>query len=242
MIEQRCRTLAGQFSVIREAFELEGRLERVQRAVDDVALLRRQAEGTSEALRALASRATDPEARAELEKAVTIAQANRQLARSCDELKKDENLLARKNHETYKTALRAAARACDGLRQAAEQAWRDHASSCLSEDEPILEVFRGSNPAAVSNLKSLRRELDALARLSSPSSGQIVEFDERVATYSAAFRSLGGGSIPSDVRDALQAAADPDGAPIDLFSPEVVDWLQECGVAEAFRVVARSVR
>ena len=241
MIEARCRTLTGQFSVIREAYEFEERLERVQGAVDSVVGLRQQADRASEILRTVSERVTDPEARAAIDNAVQIAAANRrQLASLCEELKKDENLLARKNHETYKSALRATANACDGLRRAAEQAWRDHARNCLSNDGPILEVFRKSNPTAVSNLKSLRRELLATSRVTSPSSDQIAGFDERIAAYSSAFRSLSGGDVPADVRDALQAAASPGGASIDLFSSEVVDWLQEGGLAEAFRVVARS--
>ena len=238
MIEERCRALTGQFSVIREAYELEERLDRVQRAVDDVKAHRQRAEKASETLMTLSVRTTDPEARAGIEDAVKIAEARPGLVSLWTGLKKDGNLLARTNHETYRRAFHATAKACDKLQGAAEQTWRDYARSCLSNDGPVLDVFQGSNPSAVAKLRPLRRELLALSRIKFPSSDQVEEFDKKIAAYSRAFRNLGG-DIPKDVRDALQAAASPGGAPISLFSPDVVAWLQEYGVAESFRVIAK---
>ena len=239
MIEARCRTLSGKFSVARKAYELEERLDRVQGAVGSVQALRHQAEKASAILKTLSSRTTDPEARAGIANAVRITEARRGLVALWKELKRDDNLLARTKHGTYKRAFHATENACDKLKRAAEQAWRDHARSCLSHDGPILNVFRGSNPKVVASLELLRRELLTLRRATFPSPNQIKAFDQKVAAYTSAFRTLGGGDIPTPVRDALQAAASPDGAPIGLFSPYVVAWLRDYGVAESFRVTAK---
>ena len=98
---------------------------------------------------------------------------------------------------------------------------------------------KDSNTSTVANLKLLRQELLALSRITFPSSDQITKFDETVAAYSRAFQDLGG-DIPTDVRDALQAAASPSGAPIDKFTSNVRAWLQERGLAGSFRVFSKS--
>ena len=117
MIEERCRTLSGQFSVARKAYEIEERLERVQAAVGRVQTVRQQAEKASAILKTLSSRTTDPEARAGIANAVQITEAHRGLVALWKELKRDENLLARTNHKAYKRAFHATANACDGLKR-----------------------------------------------------------------------------------------------------------------------------
>ena len=239
MIEDRCRTLTDQFAAAQRGYELEQRLGRVQRAVGDVKKLRQDAEQAAKILTALSSRATDPEAKAGIRRAMEAAKAHRGLAGLWKQLKDDENLLIRGNHEGYRRAFAATDKVCAGLRRYAEQAWRDHARSSLSDDGPILDVFRESNERRVAKLKHLRSELLALSRATFPSKDQIEEFDQKIECYSSAFRSLGG-DVPKAVRQALQAAASSDGAPIDLFSPNVVTWLQERDVVASFRVKAKS--
>ena len=238
MIVERCRTLEAQFSAAQETHRLQTRLERVQRAAHRVQDIRQRAERASEILTTLSSRAMDPEAKAGIEEAIGTPGVSRELASLWQQLKSDEGLLGGKDHEAYRKAVHATEHACDRLQRAAEHGWRDHARSCLPADGPILDVFEGTNAEAVADLRNLGRELLDLRNLTSPSRAQIEEFDRRVAVYRTAFRSLGG-DIPKNVREALQAAASG-GAPIDLFSPNVVAWLRERGVVGSFRVIAKS--
>ena len=238
MIVERCTALAAQFSAARRTYQLEERLGRIQEATDRVKALRQRAEKASEILTTLSSRATDPDARAVVEEALRIVEAHRELASLWKQLKSDENLLGRRDHEAYRKVFHATENACDKLRHAAERTWHYHANSCLQDDGPIVNVFEGTNPKTVADLRRLHSELLDLRRVASPSRAQIEEFDRKVAVYRAAFQSLGG-DIPKDVRVALQAAASG-GAPIHLFSSDVVAWLRERGVAGSFRVIAKS--
>lgn len=239
MIEKRCKTLATQFSDARQAYELDQRLARIQRAVADVRALRQQATQASEILTALSSRVTDPEARTGIEDAIHKAKSYRGVEDLWKHLRSDENLLGRTNHEAYNRTLRATRSATEELRRVAERTWHGHARSSISDDGPILEVFRGSNAKAVASLERLHDELFELSRTAFPSKDKIKEFDQKVKAYGCAFQSLGG-DIPKAVRHALHAAASPSGAPIDLFSSDVVAWLRERNVVAAFRVKARS--
>ena len=239
MIVERCRNLEIQFSVAQEAFQLETRLSRVQGQAARVKALRIQAERASKILTTLSSRVRDPEAKAGIEEAARIADVHSRLASFWKQLKSDEHLLGGKDIEPYRKAFSATEKTCRDLRRTAEQTWRDHANSCLQHDRPILDVFKGTNAKAVADLTRLRRELHDLRKVASPSRAQIERFDGKVAAYRADFRSLGG-DIPKDVREALQAAAASGGAPIDLFSPDVVAWLRKRGVAGSFRVIAKS--
>ena len=134
-------------------------------------------------------------------------------------------MLGRRDHEAYRKVFHATENACDKLRHAAERTWHYHANSCLQDDGPIVNVFEGTNPKTVADLRRLHSELLDLRRVASPSRAQIEQFDRKVAVYRAAFQSLGG-DIPKDVRVALHAAASG-GAPIHLFSSDVVAWLRE---------------
>ena len=238
MIVERCKALEVRFSVARKRYELEERLDRVQHAVGRVETLRQQAEKASEILTTLSSRATDPEVRAGIEEAVGIAEAHRGLISLWKPLKADEHLLVRRNHEAYQKALHATENTSNNLRRAAERTWRDYTNSHLQDDRPILDVFKGTNARTVVDLTRLRRELLDVRKVAFPSRAEIERFDEKVIAYRDAFKSLGG-NIPRDVRAALQAAASG-GAPIDLFSPNVVAWLQKRGVAGSFRVIPLS--
>ena len=239
MIVERCTKLEAQFSAAHHTYQLETRLSRVQQEADRVKALRRQSEASAAILTTLSSRATDPVAKAGIEEAARVAHLHPQLASLWERLKSDEDLLGGREFEAYKEAFHATANICNRLRSAAERTWRDHASSYVQNDHPILDVFEGSNAKAVADLRRLGRQFLVLRNVSSPSRAQIEQFDRKVAEYRAAFGRLGG-DIPKDVRQALQAAAPVGGAPIDLFSPDVMAWLRERGLTGSFRVIAKS--
>ena len=238
MIVQRCKTLQRQFARAQQTYELETRLSRTQQAADRVKALRKRAEKASQILMTLSSRATAPDARAAIEEAVRIVETHIELASLWQQLKGDPNLLGRRDHAAYRKAFHATENACNKLRHAAERTWHYHANSCLQDDGPILDVFEGANRKTVADLRRLHNELLDLRRVASPSRAQIAQFDEKVGAYRAAFGRLGG-DVPREVRNALHAAASG-GAPIDLFSSDVVAWLKERGVAGSFRVIAKS--
>ena len=239
MIVERCEALETQFLAAHRTYQLETRLSRVQQEADRVEALRQRAEEATEILTALSLRATDPEARAGIQEAVGVAGKGLGLASLWKRLRSDENLLGGKDLEAYKEAFHATAKTCDNLRRIAERTWRDHAKNCIRDDHPILDVFEGTNPKIVADLRRLSRELLELQNVTSPSLAQIERFHRKVADYRADFGGLGG-DIPKDVREALQAAASGGGAPIGLFSSDVVAWLRERGVAGSFRVIAKS--
>ena len=239
MIVARCKELATQLSVANEAFKLQSRLERLQHEASRVESLRRRIERASEILIALSSSAVDSESKEGVKEAIAIAGGHSQLTVFWTPLEKDENLLGGRDAEAYKKAFHATKSVCENLRRVAEQAWRDHARRCLSDDGPILDVFQESNPRTVDDLRRRREELQTMVGTIAPSSDEIEEFNRKVSAYNADFRRLGG-DIRKEIRDALQAAVSPGGAPIGLFSSDVMGWLQEHGVVESFRVTVRS--
>lgn len=241
MIVERCTDLQTKFSAAHQTYRLETRLGRVQREVERVKTLRQQVETAAAILTTLSSTTGNPAVRAGIKEAARIAKKHPQLAGLWEELKSDGDLLGGKDLKAYKAAAFATANTCNSLRSAAERTWRDHASHCIQNDGPILDVFEKSNPEIVAHLRRLGRELVDLYNITAPSRAEIEKFDQTVAAYRAAFLRLGG-DIRENVRKALQAAASPVGAPIHLFSPDVVAWLQKRRVIDSFRVIAKASR
>ena len=238
MIVERCKDLMTKFSVAHHTYQLQTRLSRVQQEAERVKTLRQQAQAAAAILTTLSLTTTDPTITARIDEAARMAEAYPRLASLWKQLKSDQNLLGGRDFEAYKVAYYATANTCNSLRGAAERTWRDYASSCIPNDDPILEVFRGSNPEIVADLRRLGRELLTLHDITSPSRAEIEQFERKVAVYRTALQSLGG-DIPENVRKALQATA-AGSASLDLFPSDVVAWLRNRGVAGSFRVIAKS--
>lgn len=133
-----------------------------------------------------------------------------------------------------------------GLATAAEKAsslaWSQWVSqkSNLSSDDVLtalsaLPQFRNS----IATIKQCRTSITGLAAVApSNVSAAMAQLDNLLAAHNSAWTDLTAEGIPEDVLTFIKACAG-EGAPLALLSDEVVDWLKQRSLTNAFRIKIR---
>jgi hypothetical protein len=103
----------------------------------------------------------------------------------------------------------------------------------------VLAVLRGI-PGLVAEIRTLDAfvvRVDQWSRELPEDSTAVAEFDNAVIHAKEIWEErLGGGDLPVEVGAFLSAAGTRDGAPLELITPVVTEWLRGHGVLSAFRV------
>jgi hypothetical protein len=128
----------------------------------------------------------------------------------------------------------------ENVLEEARAAWRDYRNARLPPDNStVLQIFAQSHAATVKDIQSLRRRLQEKLNPTTPTADTVTEFADTIKQYDELVGQVLGGDLPDAVQDALRQSGSFSGAPLRLFTDEVLDWLREKGIEDSFRVKAQ---
>lgn len=127
--------------------------------------------------------------------------------------------------------------------EAVRTAWRRARKSFFAGDTPA--TLRGrlartaENVRALEQYQALHQALDA-AFNTTPNDGSMIDEVKRLAKQLESVAHAFNFDVPDSVKAFLEAVQSVAGAPLDLLTPEVVDWLKTNHSFDAYRISARS--
>jgi hypothetical protein len=124
------------------------------------------------------------------------------------------------------------------LRGVVLEAWRSHARSLIREQSVELLDVLEHVPGLQSDARAIRQlatEFDRLSESLPQDEAGIDHLEGIAGEIERRWRSLAGGGIPREVIDFLSAAA-VTGAPLDLLTPAVREWLDERSLTRYVRL------
>jgi hypothetical protein len=130
----------------------------------------------------------------------------------------------------------------ESLRRSAANGWKryadEHAPAARAD---LFEIFRAL-PRYADATESIRRrsvQLRLLRDKPLPTAEEFNDFNQLVSQLRQTWEELESDDLPDQVVNFLRAAvADRSGAPLELMTPTVLEWLRNRGMLTAFRVRA----
>ncbi len=117
-------------------------------------------------------------------------------------------------------------------------AWQEWVDARVPVENPGLLGMLQELTSLRSTIQQMMGDYERvrLLRREMPSPDAVAKVHTLTAALSEAWRQVGGTEIPEDVASLLQAASMPEGASLDLLTPEVLAWIQARGVTESFKL------
>lgn len=231
-------------SVTERCADLRAKLQRLQRAKEDEAkteeLERRRSE-LEDAHSKLAEEVVSAQVLLEHEQlAVTALPDCAKALESCDKVQAlmDPDPTAITKGRDYGYLLNRVGKVEEDLRTANERSWRAVVSQHQGVDEAFLrrvEVFPGQADT-VRRIRELKHEYDGATRYVPSSEDDYKRFDECYAALQQELANLDPEAFPDDVLRFFRAAQQASGAPLDVLTDGVRDWLEEHGFLDGVRV------
>jgi hypothetical protein len=117
--------------------------------------------------------------------------------------------------------------------------WHAHATrnfNPASDEVLVLYERLGLFGEVVRRLRELARTLAALAEQHWVTESELDTFGYGVQKYAQLWRQVDLSVLPVAVQQFLHASGEPGGAPLELLTLEVVEWLQQREVTDRFRI------
>jgi hypothetical protein len=148
-----------------------------------------------------------------------------------------------KKGKIWQTLLDELDEAGSELSEAVLTAWRRARRDFFAGDTPA--TLRGrlartaENDHALEQYRALHQELDT-AFSAAPADQATIDQVKRLAKQIEATAQTFNFDVPERVKRFLEAVQSVAGAPLDLLTPEVIDWLKANHSFDAYRIIARS--
>lgn len=231
MIADRAQRVLAACEDIRARKTLQHQLRDVQTRIEEVRQAReaaRQANAVVQMLRA------DAESE-HIHRADELARRHSGVREFARALAADPDLITSDDDQTTHQGVLQIRAVCGGIHEAAKAAWSEYRTQQTPGDHSdILRAFEKTRPAVVTRLKGLHQRIRD-NRKPLPTEREIEIFKSDVRNFHRELAELLG-DAPTEVRAALRAAASPDGADLTHFTPAVVQWIQDTGIMDSFRV------
>lgn len=116
--------------------------------------------------------------------------------------------------------------------------WRAYTERSRHANTQVLDVLSGIPAYAqtVQKVRGLTARLEQRRNSRPTSEEDFQKFDELVRQVDAAWSELGSDEVPPDVERFLRAAGGREGAPLDLLTDDVKEWLETRKIASSFRI------
>jgi hypothetical protein len=231
MLEQRAEALVQTCRTMQERQKTMLQVAALQTKAGQLRDLREKADQAAQVISLLWGRGDA----AALHEAVDLAQRYPGLLARHAEMEQNPELLTGTDDEVYQEVHRQLRALAEGVLQHARDAWAAYKSEHVPGDQrDLLRAFSLSRPEVVERLGKLRARLREFGDL--PDERSLALFDATVREYRSKFVELFGEETPGDVLEALQGATSPEGASLAEFDADVLAWLRERGIENAFRV------
>lgn len=130
----------------------------------------------------------------------------------------------------------------ESLRRSAASAWKRYADEhAPAAHADLFEIFRAL-PRYADATELIRRRSAQLRLLRDkplPTAAEFNDFDQLASQLRQAWEELGSDDLPDEVLEFLRGTvAERGGAPLELATPTVLEWLRNRGMLTAFRVRA----
>jgi len=159
---------------------------------------------------------------------------------SCDkvEMLLDQSPSAITKGRDYKYLLSRVGKVGESLKASTEHNWRAIVSQHQGVDEAFLrrvELFPGQSKT-VARIREFKRVFDEATRCAPVREEDYRHFEACYSSLQLELAKLDPEAFPDDVLRFFRAAQQATGAPLDLFTDRVRDWLKENGFIEGVRV------
>lgn len=116
--------------------------------------------------------------------------------------------------------------------------WRSYTERSRHANTQVLDVLSGIPAFAqtVQKVRGLTARLEQRRGSRPTSEEDFLNFDELVRQVDAAWSELGSDEVPPDVERFLRAAGGREGAPLDLLTDDVKEWLEMRKINTSFRI------
>lgn len=116
--------------------------------------------------------------------------------------------------------------------------WRAYTERSRHANTQVLDVLGGIPAFAqtVQKVRGLTARLEQRRNSKPTSEEDFLNFDELVRQVDAAWGELGSDEVPPDVERFLRAAGGREGAPLDLLTEGVKEWLETREIDASFRI------
>lgn len=133
-----------------------------------------------------------------------------------------------------------------GLNAALEQyisdSWRLYTERGRQTNQQVLDGLRTIPifTEIVDKVKILNIQIENLRKELPLSEASFNRFDRLVLEAEAAWEQIGSTNLPEEVEAFLRSAGSREGAPLNLLTTKVVEWLTEKGIGSSFRIHMKS--
>lgn len=171
-----------------------------------------------------------------------VVKAARRAGGLLDKFKAEPTAATLKKGQTWRMLLEELDGAAGELSQAVLAAWRRSREGFFAGDTPA--TLRGrlartaENDRALEQYRTLHQALDA-AFTAAPADPTTVDQVKRLAKQLESAAQAFNFDVPEAVKAFLEAVQSVAGAPLDLLTPEVVDWLKTNHSFDAYRISAK---
>jgi hypothetical protein len=156
-----------------------------------------------------------------------------------ENFRQDPSSIISFNNVIFKSALKSLN---SGLDQFISQSWRAYTDRARQINPQVLEGL-GTIPmfsGMVQKVRILTIQIDGCRKNTPISEADFKKFDSLVIDAEKVWNELGSTELPKDVEDFLRAAGSREGAPLDLLTTEVKEWLSLKEINNSFRIHMKS--
>ena len=116
--------------------------------------------------------------------------------------------------------------------------WRIYTERSRHANTQVLEALSGIHAFAktVQKVRALTASIEQCRKNKPTSEEDFKKFDGLVKQVDTAWNELGSDEVPPNVERFLRAAGGREGAPIDLLTTEVKEWLETRKINSSFRI------
>jgi hypothetical protein len=173
---------------------------------------------------------------------VGLVKAARRASGLLEKFKAEPTAATLKKGQTWRVLLDELDSAASDLSQAVLGTWRRSRDAFFAGDTP--SILRGrlartaENDQALERYRTLYQALDA-AFAAAPTNRAAIEEVKRLAQQLERAAQGFNFDVPEAVKAFLEAVQSVTGAPLDLLTPDVVDWLKDNNSFDAYRISAK---